>query len=79
MSYLLPNEIKVYESLENILFSFRVKKPISRAEILFKDENDNVIKKFNKADLLPSEMVQLNVNNLPLNEINQLKVEVRAL
>ena len=41
--------------------------------------NDNVIKKFNKADLLPSEMVQLNVNNLPLNEINQLKVEVRAL
>ncbi len=79
MSYLLPNEIKVYDSVENILFSFRVKKPISKAEILFKDENGNIIEKFNKVDLLPSEMVQLNVSDLPLNDINSLKVEVRAL
>ena len=79
MSYLLPNEIKVYDSVENILFSFRVKKPISKAEILFKDENGNIVKKFNKVDLLPSEMVQLNVSDLPLNDINSLKVEVRAL
>ena len=79
VSYLLPNEIKVYDSVENTLFSFRVKKPISKAEILFKDENGNIVKKFNKVDLLPSEMVQLNVSDLPLNDINSLKVEVRAL
>ena len=78
LSYLLPNEIKVYDDLNEVNFSFRVKKPISKGEILFKDGN-NIIKKVIKNDLIPSEMVRIKLNDIDYKVVNDLKVEVNEL
>lgn len=78
MSYLLPNEIKLYPSINNVLFSFRVKKPISKGEIIFKD-GDKVLKKLIKMNLIPSEMIQLNVSDIDFKNLSELRIEVRSL
>ena len=78
LGYLLPNEIKVYKDLNEVSFSFRVKKPISKGEILFKD-GENIIKRSVKNDLIPSEMVKIKLNNLDFNNLNELSVEVNEI
>lgn len=78
LSYLLPNEIKIYKYLNEVNFSFRVKKPIKKGELIFKNGNE-IIKKVIKNDLIPSEMVRIKLNNINFENMNEIKVEVNEL
>ena len=78
LSYLLPNEIKVYDGLDEVNFSFRVKKPISKGEILFKD-GKNVVKRVIKNNLIPSEMVRIHLNNIDYKNLDEFKIEVNEI
>lgn len=72
LGYLLPNMINIDSNLKEVDFSFRVKKPIKKGKLIFKD-GDKVIKSLIKIDLIPSEMVNItlkDVNFLDLNEID---------
>lgn len=78
LGYVLPNEIKVYDSLKSVQFSFRVRRPIKKAEIVFKD-GENIIKSVKKMDLIPSEMVRISLSDVDFTSFNEIKVEVKEL
>lgn len=78
LGYVLPNEIKVYDSLSSVQFSFRVKRPIKKGEIVFKD-GENIIKSVKKMDLIPSEMVRISLSDVDFVSFNEIKVEVKEL
>ena len=75
ISYVIPSLIKVREEKENILFSFRVRKPIKKATISLKNHAKSLyfIKKTN---LLPAEMININVKNLELKNEKEIILEV---
>ena len=75
LNYVLPNYIDVTKDLNEVSFSFRVKKPISKGRITFKD-GDKVIKTITKMNLIPSEMVKVSLNNVDFNEISTINVSV---
>ena len=75
LNYVLPNYIDVTKDLNEVSFSFRVKKPISKGRITFKD-GDKVIKTITKMNLIPSEMVKVSLNNVDFNEIATIDVSV---
>ena len=75
LNYVLPNYIDVTKDLNEVSFSFRVKKPISKGRITFKD-GDKVIKTITKMNLIPSEMVKVSLNNVDFNEISTIDVSV---
>lgn len=79
LGYLLPNKIDIDSNLKEVSFSFRVRKPIKKGKLLFKD-GDNIIKTQIKMDLIPSEMVTISlkdVNFLEFNEIDLMIEEVK--
>lgn len=76
--YLLPNKIDIDKDLKEVEFSFRVKKPIKKGKIIFKD-NENIIKTLIKVDLIPSEMVSIILNNVDFNLLNSLQVEIQEV
>ena len=78
LGYLLPNHIEVYDDLNEVEFSFRVKKPLKKANIFIKN-NDNVIKKILKLNLIPSEMMKLKLNDINFNSIENLSIEVEEI
>lgn len=75
LGYLLPNEIEVNENLEEVTFSFRVRKPIKKGTIYFKD-GDQVIKKMVKLDLIPSEMQQIPLKGVDFKELNEISISI---
>ena len=78
LGYLLPNKIDIDSNLKEVNFSFRVRKPIKKGKLIFKDEH-NIIKTMIKVDLIPSEMVNVtlkDINFLEYNEIDLLIEEV---
>ena len=75
LNYVLPNYIDVTKDLNEVSYSFRVKKPISKGRITFKD-GDKVIKTITKMNLIPSEMVKVSLNNVDFNEISTIDVSV---
>ena len=75
LNYVLPNYIDVTKDLNEVSFSFRVKKPISKGRITFKD-GDKVIKTITKMNLIPSEMVKVSLNNVDFNEMSTIDVSV---
>jgi len=79
LGYLLPNEIKVSDETQEVTFSFRVKKPIKKGEILFLDENNNELKKIIKLDMIPSEMIQLKVKDIDFKRIKSLSISIRSI
>lgn len=78
IGYLLPNEIKVSESLKEVLFSYRVKRPLKKCEILIKD-GDNLIKKIIKQNMIPSEMERIKLNGINYKEINSISIEIKEI
>lgn len=76
--YVLPCAIKVSEPNEEINFSFRVRKPIPKGKIIFKN-NGEVIKSMVKQFLIPSEMIKLSIKDFDLMNLENISVEVEEL
>lgn len=75
VSYLIPSIIKVRQENEDIIFSFRVRKNIKKATIILK--NHAKVQYFiRKNNLLPAEMIKINVKNLNLLDYKELSLEV---
>ena len=55
IGYVVPGKVSLDESLENITFKFRVRKPSKNVYIQY-EQNGNVIKKVLKTAIIPSEM-----------------------
>ena len=55
IGYVVPGKVAIDESLENITFKFRVRKPSKNVYIQY-EQNGNVIKKVLKTAIIPSEM-----------------------
>ena len=62
VNYVKPNIINKKDLSQEIVFTFRVKYPDRRVLVQFKDENNNVIYKKKKIYVIPSEMIELNLN-----------------
>ena len=62
VNYVKPDIINKHDISQEIFFTFRVKYPDRRVLIQFKDENNNVIYKKKKIYVIPSEMIELNLN-----------------
>jgi len=79
VNYVKPDYINKSDFGEDIIFTFRVKRPDRRIIIQFKDEANNVLYKRKKRYVIPSEMneLKLNFEKLEVNKnIKKLKVEV---
>jgi len=70
VNYLKPDIINKQNLSEEIIFTFRVKYPDRRVLIQFKDQNNSIIYKKKKIYVIPSEMLELNIN-LEESGINQ--------
>ena len=55
IGYVVPGKVSLDESLENITFKFRVRKPSKNVYIQY-EQNGNIIKKVLKTAIIPSEM-----------------------
>ena len=62
VNYVKPDIINKRNLSEEIIFSFRVRYPDRRVLIQFKDENNSIIYKRKKIYVIPSEMLELNIN-----------------
>ena len=62
VNYVKPDVINKRDISKEINFTFRVKYPDRRILIQFKDENNNIIYKRKKIYVIPSEMIELNIN-----------------
>jgi thioredoxin reductase len=79
VNYIKPDLINVSNLDKDVTFTFRVIKPDRRILIQFKDDKNRIIYKRKRRYVIPSEMLELNLN---LNELNinpdckSLEVEV---
>ena len=78
VGYVLPNFINVYDDLEEVEFSFRVRKPIPKGQIIIKD-NGQVLKVINSSNLIPSEMKKVKLKLDDFTVLNHLTIEVGEL
>ena len=78
VGYVLPNIINVTDSTDSVEFSFRVRKPMKKGEIIIR-EDDNVVKSIKAMDLLPSEMKKVTLKGVDFTSYNHLFVEVKEL
>jgi thioredoxin reductase len=62
VNYVKPDIINKRNLSEEIIFTFRVRHPDRRVLIQFKDENNSIIYKRKKIYVIPSEMLELNIN-----------------
>ncbi len=62
VNYVKPDIINKRNLSKEIIFTFRVRHPDRRVLIQFKDENNRIIYKKNKIYVIPSEMLELNIN-----------------
>jgi len=62
VNYIKPDIINKRNLSEDIIFTFRVGYPDRRVLIQFKDENNSIIYKRKKIYVIPSEMLELNIN-----------------
>jgi len=62
VNYVKPDIINKRNLSEEIIFTIRVKYPDRRVLIQFKDENNSIIYKRKKIYVIPSEMLELNIN-----------------
>ena len=78
VGYVLPNIINVTDATDSVEFSFRVRKPMKRGEIIIRD-GDTVVKSIKAMDLLPSEMKKVTLKTNDFESYNHLFVEVKEL
>ncbi len=79
VNYIKPDLINKSDISKEIIFSFRVQRPERRILIQFKDENNNIVFKRKKRYVIPSEMIELNINlgeSGASDETKTIKVEV---
>ncbi|MHA2035070.1 MAG: NAD(P)/FAD-dependent oxidoreductase [Promethearchaeota archaeon] len=69
VGYVKPDFINKSELENDIIFTFRVKRPDRRIQIQFKDENSKVLFKKKRRYVIPSEMVELKLN------LSELKID----
>ena len=67
VNYVKPDIINKHDFSQEITFTFRVKYPDRRVLIQFKDESSNIIYKRKKIYVIPSEMIELNLNFKEIN------------
>ncbi len=67
VNYVKPDAINTQDIAQEIFFTFRVKYPDRRVLVQFKDEHNNVLYKKKKIYVIPSEMIELNLNLEDLN------------
>ncbi len=78
VNYVKPDLINKNDLSREIIFTFRVKYPDKRVLIQFKDEN-GIIYKRKKIYVIPSEIIELNINLEKLEidpDCKQIKIEV---
>ncbi|MBD3197550.1 MAG: FAD-binding protein [Candidatus Lokiarchaeota archaeon] len=62
VNYVKPDRINISDLDEEIIFTFRVKKPDRRIQVQIKDETNREIYKRKKRYVIPSEMIELKLN-----------------
>jgi thioredoxin reductase len=75
INYIKPDLINRTDLSKDIIFTFRVKRPDRRLLIQFKDEKNKIVYKRKRRYVIPSEMIELNLN---LNEL-QIDPECESL
>lgn len=75
IAYVIPSIIKARSDKEDIVFSFRVKKNIKKAQILLKSPAKTLYSCV-KTNLMPAEMIKIKVNELEVNGYDKLSIEV---
>jgi NADPH-dependent 2,4-dienoyl-CoA reductase/sulfur reductase-like enzyme len=78
LSYLLPNIVEVYSDTSEVRFSFRVKKPIKKGNIIFYD-SDKIIYNVTKNFLAPSEMVTISLKDINFASYEEIDVKVEEV
>lgn len=78
IGYVVPSVIHATNDLNEVTFSFRVRKPIKKGKIIFKD-GETVIKSIMKVDLIPSEMQKISVKDVDYKSLNSLSLEIEEL
>lgn len=79
INYVKPDQVKKSDMESNIIFNFRVKYPDRRVIIQFKDENNRVIYKRKRVYVIPSEMIELDLNLKEIGvemTIKEIRIEV---
>lgn len=62
VNYVKPDLINVSDLSEKVIFTFRVKRPDRRVQIQIKDETNKVVYKRKKRYVIPSEMIELELD-----------------
>ena len=75
IAYVIPSIINARSDKEDIIFSFRVKKNIKKAQISFKNHEKTLYSSV-KTNLMPAEMIKIKVRELELNGYDKLSIEV---
>lgn len=75
IAYVIPSIINARSDKEDIIFSFRVKKNIEKAQISFKNPSKTIYSCV-KTNLMPAEMIKIKVKELELNGYDKLSIEV---
>lgn len=75
IAYVIPSIINARSDKEDIIFSFRVKKNIKKAQISFKNHAKTIYSSV-KTNLMPAEMIKIKVKELELNGYDKLSIEV---
>ena len=75
IAYVIPSIINARRDKEDIIFSFRVKKNIKKAQISFKNHAKTIYSCV-KTNLMPAEMIKIKVKELELNGYDKLSIEV---
>ena len=75
IAYVIPSIINARSDKEDIIFSFRVKKNIKKAQISFKNTAKTIYSCV-KTNLMPAEMIKIKVKELELNGYDKLSIEV---
>ena len=75
IAYVIPSIINARSDKEDIIFSFRVKKNIKKAQISFKNPAKTIYSCV-KTNLMPAEMIKIKAKELELNGYDKLSIEV---
>ena len=75
IAYVIPSIINARSDKEDVIFSFRVKKNIKKAQISFKNPAKTIYSSV-KTNLMPAEMIKIKVKELELNGYDKLSIEV---
>jgi thioredoxin reductase len=78
VNYVKPDRINKQNLSEKIIFTLRARYPDRRILIQLKDQNNNVIYKKKKVYVIPSEMVEIELEpkDLTLDSIKTIKIEI---